>query len=205
MRLRLAAIAVLLCCAPARGDIVTISFGSLDGRSGQSITSYDSGGFRVQDVDGMTIVGSASSAYLGKTGLVPVADPATGGELEIFMPAGYPADFRLNSVSIAVGPADGVSQDIDIQGIAHSAVNGPVAVQEWRQTIAGITTLDFPVDQRANLVTFEAVNASAFAFAQVTGVTIDFTPEPPEVPEPSGLALLGIGCAFAIRRRPASC
>jgi PEP-CTERM motif len=194
--LALLAASLALLVTPVEADVVTIDFSSLDAQSGQTITSFDSQGFRVQDTGGMTIVGSSDPAYLGQTGVIPFANNHIGGFLQIFMPASYPADFQLNSVSINVGPANGVSQDMDIQGIAYFAAGSPVTIQEWNQTITGITTLDMPVNQQATLVTFTAANASAFAFTQVTSITIDFTPSsppPPSVPEPSSVVLAGLG------------
>ena len=203
-----------------RAHDVTIAFDSLAAEDGQTITTFSSQGFTVEEVGGMTVVGPSNPAYAGAVGLIP----SSGDYVEIYVTPN-PGQFGFTTYDLsditvtfasATGPSNpqNISEYVDAKYYYGMPVAGDIAADwNWQGTVAGPTAFtgsvladtsqyDQPV---SNLFIHDLLGRPT---AQILSITldVDIAPTSSSVPEPSSLLTLalgigGISLACAARRK----
>jgi PEP-CTERM motif len=184
MRTYVFAIALCLCCVPAKGDSVTIDFGSLAADAGSVIsTEFTVGPYNVAINDSLVI---------DDGGVIGVL-PETTGSYDVYLqPTGF--QFVLPVDSITMNFAVGTSSTIDWNGYEtqHDLQF------EWTGTAPDSITNNYSGSAIGTIFT----EAGASNGAQLTSITIVYTFG--AVPEPASAILAGIGVlgiAVLARRR----
>ena len=186
------------CRGRTTADDVTIAFDSLAAEDGQTITTFSSQGFTVEEVGGMTVVGPSNPAYAGAVGLIP----SSGDYLEIYVTPN-PGQFGVTTYDLsditvtfasATGPSNpqNIIEYVDAKYYYGMPVAGDIAADwNWQGTVAGPTAFTGSVlaDDVASMTspypTCSSTTCSAGRPLRSSPSRSTLTSPPPPAPFPS--------------------